>query len=86
MGLDVGTSAVKGVTITEEGRIVAEAKRNVTFAKPQPGRFEVDPEEHYRSITGVISDMVAATRGSGKNGRGKYGRCERKYPPSRCGQ
>ncbi len=66
MGLDVGTSAVKGVTITEEGRIIAEAKRNVTFAKPQPGRFEIDPEDHYRSIIGVISEMVTATRGSGK--------------------
>jgi xylulokinase len=45
VGLDVGTSAVKGVAIDEEGGVLATANANYPLSRPQPGWSEQEPED-----------------------------------------
>ncbi|MES1246765.1 MAG: xylulokinase [Actinomycetota bacterium] len=44
IGLDVGTSGVKGVAIDEDGVVLATATEGYPLSTPQPGWSEQDPE------------------------------------------
>ena len=66
IGLDLGTSAIKGVRIDVSGHILAEAGAAVQFSHPQDGWVEVDPESHYRKVCGVIRELAAAAPGEVK--------------------
>jgi len=59
IGLDVGTSAVKGVLISSTGEQLALGKRDTKFLYPQPGFIEVEPEEHYRSVCDLIRELAS---------------------------
>jgi xylulokinase len=54
VGLDVGTSAVKGVAIDEEGRVLATANAEVPLSRPQPGWSEQEPEDWWRATQDVL--------------------------------
>jgi xylulokinase len=57
VGLDVGTSAVKGVAIDEEGRVVATASAGYPLARPQPGWSEQEPEDWWSAAEDVLSRL-----------------------------
>jgi sugar (pentulose or hexulose) kinase len=59
IGLDVGTSAVKGVLISSTGEQLGLGKRDTRFLYPQPGHIEVEPEEHYRSVCDLIRELAS---------------------------
>ncbi len=59
IGLDVGTSAVKGVLLSSEGEQLALGKRGTRLLSPQPGFIEVEPEEHYRSVCDLIRELAS---------------------------
>ena len=59
IGLDVGTSAIKGVLITEDGHQVARAVRPVEFIRPKPGYVEIVPDDHYRSVCEIINELIS---------------------------
>ncbi len=61
IGLDLGTSAVKGVLMHADGRILATAERPVQYANPQPGWVEADAGEQYRDVLAVIRELAAAS-------------------------
>ena len=63
MGLDLGTSAIKGVVVDEQGNEVAAAEKRTTLEHPEEGWVESDPEQHYRDICEVIRDLVATAPG-----------------------
>jgi xylulokinase len=44
IGLDVGTSGLKGVAVSEDGRVLDRAEEAYPFASPRPGWTEQDPE------------------------------------------
>lgn len=44
IGLDVGTTALKGVAVSDDGRVDARAEEPYPFASPRPGWTEQDPE------------------------------------------
>jgi xylulokinase len=44
VGLDVGTTSVKGVAISPDGAVVATASEDYPLSTPQPGWAEQDPE------------------------------------------
>ena len=44
IGLDVGTTALKGVAVSDDGRVEARAEEPYPFASPRPGWTEQDPE------------------------------------------
>lgn len=60
IGLDLGTSAIKGVLTDARGTVLAEAGVDSSFIHPHEGWVEVDPEQHYRKVCGVIRELVAA--------------------------
>jgi sugar (pentulose or hexulose) kinase len=65
IGLDVGTSAVKGVLVSAQGEQMAAGKRAARLLHPEPGWVELDPEEHYRSVCDLIRELRSrAPRGS----------------------
>ena len=60
IGLDLGTSATKGVLLSGKGEILAREKAGTEFIYPEPGFVEIDPEAHYRSVCAVIRSLAAA--------------------------
>ena len=60
IGLDLGTSAIKGVLMDQGGMVLAEAEKTTTFTHPQPEWCEVSPEQHYQDVCGVIRQLSAA--------------------------
>jgi xylulokinase len=57
VGLDVGTSGVKGVAIATDGTIVAEAESPYPLSTPQPGWAEQDPEDWWRASRDVLARL-----------------------------
>ncbi len=57
IGLDVGTSAVKGVLISADGARLASARRATRLLRPSVGRVELEPEEHYRAVCGLLREL-----------------------------
>ncbi len=57
IGLDVGTSAVKGVLVSADGARLASARRDTRLQRPSPGRVELEPEEHYRSVCDLLREL-----------------------------
>jgi xylulokinase len=60
-GLDVGTTAVKGVAINDSGAVLARAEAGYPFATPRPGWAEQDPEQWWRGSQEVLTELLAAT-------------------------
>ena len=57
VGLDVGTSAVKGVAIDEEGRVLGTASAEYPLSRPQPDWAEQDPEDWWRAAQDVLARL-----------------------------
>lgn len=73
LGLDLGTSGLKGVLIGDDQRIVAEATAPLTASRPQDGWSEQSPADWIRAAETVIdalpADGRAAIRGIGLSGQ-----------------
>ena len=63
IGLDLGTTAIKGVATDKYGNIIAEATKNTRFIEPASGWFEIDPEEHYKDVCFVIRELALQVPG-----------------------
>ncbi len=63
IGLDLGTSAIKGVLTDARGAVLAEAGAATRLLHPHPGWVEVEPEPHYRNVCRVIRELAAAAPG-----------------------
>jgi xylulokinase len=57
IGLDVGTSGVKGVAIEEDGSVAAVAEEGYPLSTPRPGWAEQDPEEWWRASQRVLAQL-----------------------------
>ena len=62
VGLDVGTSAVKGALVTATGSVAARARRPLRLHRPRPGFVEIAPEEHYRAVCEVLGELASEGR------------------------
>ncbi|HEX7300237.1 MAG TPA: xylulokinase [Solirubrobacteraceae bacterium] len=60
VGLDVGTSSVKGLAIDEDGAVIAVAERSYPLSTPRPGWSEQDPEDWWRASAEVLDELDAA--------------------------
>src|SRR5437588_1976398 len=49
VGLDVGTTAVKAVALSETGDVLARAEREYPLSTPRPGWSEQGPEDWVRA-------------------------------------
>jgi len=58
-GLDVGTTAVKGLALDGDGRVVAAAEAGYELSTPRPGWAEQDPEDWWRAAESVLDQLRA---------------------------
>lgn len=63
IGLDLGSSAIKGVLTDCQGTVLAEAGRETSLLHPQDGWVEVEPEAHYRKVCDILRELAAAATG-----------------------
>ncbi|HET8951429.1 MAG TPA: FGGY family carbohydrate kinase, partial [Solirubrobacteraceae bacterium] len=49
VGLDVGTSGVKALAVSEAGEVLARAEVGYPLSTPQPGWAEQDPADWWRA-------------------------------------
>jgi xylulokinase len=57
VGVDVGTTGVKAVTVTPTGEVLARAERGYTLSTPRPGWAEQDPEDWWRATEAVLAEL-----------------------------
>jgi xylulokinase len=60
VGLDIGTSAVKGLAI-DGGEVVAKAEAGYPLLTPRPGWSEQDPDQWWRAAQQVLDELPAPT-------------------------
>ena len=60
VGLDVGTSGVKGLAIDDDGTVLARAQAGYPLHTPRPGWAEQNPEDWWRATESVLEQLGAA--------------------------
>jgi len=60
VGLDIGTSSVKGIKLGEDGTVLGVAERPHGLSTPQPGWSEQDPDDWWRGAAGVLTELDGA--------------------------
>jgi xylulokinase len=71
-GIDVGTSAVKGLAVDEDGTVVARAEISYPLSTPHPGWSEQDPEDWWEASARALTELrsaVGAPAGIGLSGQ-----------------
>ncbi len=63
IGIDCGTTALKGVLCEVEGREVARAQRPIPLLTPQPGWAEQNPDSVWQALCEVIAELLASAAG-----------------------
>ena len=58
MGIDVGTTGVKTILITAEGKLAAEANSSYTVQSPHTNWFEQDPVDWWNGTVVSIKQML----------------------------
>jgi xylulokinase len=61
VGLDVGTTSVKGVAIDDGGGVLAGASSDYALSIPRPGWAEQDPDDWWRATEIVLRSLRAET-------------------------
>lgn len=57
IGLDIGTSAVKGILIDEKGNLEGEASSPYSVSNPKAGWSEQDPEDWWQATLEVLKEL-----------------------------
>lgn len=59
LGLDIGTSSVKGVATTAHGRVLCEARESLVLLSEEPLAAEQDPESWWQASVAVLRTLAA---------------------------
>jgi xylulokinase len=57
VGLDVGTSGVKGIALSESGEVLATAEEPYPLSTPRPGWAEQEPDDWWRAAQACLSRL-----------------------------
>jgi len=57
IGIDVGTSGVKGIAISPRGEVLALAEESYPLSTPHPGWSEQDPEDWWRATQACLARL-----------------------------
>ncbi|MFW6035329.1 MAG: xylulokinase [Halothermotrichaceae bacterium] len=60
MGLDIGTSGVKGVLVKENGEIAATSTEGYPLETPNPGWAQQNPEDWWAATVKVINNIISS--------------------------
>jgi len=60
VGIDVGTTATKGLAIDPDGTVLARAEAEYPLSTPRPGWAEQDPEDWWRATETVLRELREA--------------------------
>ena len=63
IGLDLGTTALKGVRLRRDGTLVATAECAAVDDRPCDGVVETDPETHWQAVAGLIRRLAQSEHG-----------------------
>ncbi|HEY4996937.1 MAG TPA: FGGY family carbohydrate kinase, partial [Solirubrobacteraceae bacterium] len=63
LGIDEGTTAVKAALFGTDLRVVAEARRSLAVAHPQPDWVEQDPEEILEAVVDAVAEVLEQREG-----------------------
>ncbi len=63
IGLDLGSSAIKGVLIDNRGKALAESGAENRLLAPREGWVELAPEEHYGNVCRALRELAAQAPG-----------------------
>ena len=69
VGLDVGTSGVKALALSETGAILGRAEREYPLSIPRPGWAEQDPEDWWRATEAALADLDVEPASIGLSGQ-----------------
>ncbi len=72
VGLDVGTTSLKGIALKDDGTVAAIAESSYPVQTPRPGWSEQDPELWWsaaQEVLGELSRQAGAPRGIGLSGQ-----------------
>jgi gluconokinase/xylulokinase len=73
VGIDLGTSALKGLAISGGGRVIASARASYPTRRPAPGRAEQDPADWLSALGEVVADLTAQVPSDSWSGVGLSG-------------
>lgn len=65
IGLDLGTSAIKGILITSQGEVVAKSAIETKIIRYDDKRVEFDAQDHYIKTAAVIKELSRSISGNG---------------------
>jgi xylulokinase len=63
IGIDCGTTAMKGVLCNAQGRVLTQAQRDIPLLTPATGHAEQDPEDVWHALCEVIRALAAQCDG-----------------------
>ena len=86
LGVDVGTYETKGVIVTGEGVIVAQAARPHQMTVPQPGWAEHDAERDWWGDFVFVTRKILAESGVAPSSIAAIGCSAPRFPWWWCGQ
>jgi xylulokinase len=69
VGLDVGTTGVKALALSQEGDVIARSERGYPLSTPQPGWAEQDPEDWWRATQAALADLQVEVGSIGLSGQ-----------------
>jgi xylulokinase len=58
LGIDIGTTNIKAVLATANGRVVAQAQRGYPIYRPHPNHVEQDPEDWWQGTIAVTREVM----------------------------
>ncbi|MDW8018241.1 MAG: FGGY family carbohydrate kinase [Thermus sp.] len=58
LGVDIGTTGVKALLLSEEGRVLAEAEHPHALRAPAPGFAEEDPEDWWQGLRATLARLL----------------------------
>ena len=64
-GIDVGTTAVKGIAIDDSGSVLARAQAGYPLSTPRTGWAEQDPEDWWQATEAVLDQLASAAGAPG---------------------
>lgn len=67
LGIDIGTSSLKGILMSEHGRIIADGAKDYTFSSPKAGYTEQDPEIWWQAALDCIENILYKARAEGRD-------------------